>query len=232
MVKKNVRELRLVQGRSPAPTIEIQADSLDRQGLYLGQIVSRALADHASKHVDSIATVHALGGMSVTFHVHAWSEFLIVAGDAKVLQAISAALARHPGVDYRHGEDMLPREGRPTYHVEHGRLWEVEDALTWYSADSLDGEGDDEGNDAEDEDIGEDEDSDDNSLADVGTTGPVRRAGRMNAARADARVSTIRRQIEKVFGLPEGSVALCGPDKKPMKGSALIKTLRSRWPES
>jgi hypothetical protein len=61
---------------------------------------------------------------------------------------------------------------------------------------------------------------------------PTKRKGRVNVARSDAKVSTIRRQIEKVFGLPEGSVLLCGPDKKSLKGNARIRTLRGRWEDN
>ncbi|CAB3690756.1 hypothetical protein [Paraburkholderia rhynchosiae] len=53
--------------------------------------------------------------------------------------------------------------------------------------------------------------------------------GRFRAARADARVGSIKRRIERVFGLPEGSVALCGPDGKALRTDARIATLRRRW---
>ncbi|WP_213779534.1 hypothetical protein [Caballeronia sp. dw_276] len=53
--------------------------------------------------------------------------------------------------------------------------------------------------------------------------------GRFRAARADASVGSIRRRIERVFGLPDGSVALCGPDGKALRADARIATLRRRW---
>ena len=84
--------------------------------------------------------------------------------------------------------------------------------------------------DGEDDDEDKDEDKADND--DASFSARAKRKGRLNVARADAKVSTIRREIERVFGLPEGSVALCGPDKKRLKGNALIKTLRRRWEES
>jgi hypothetical protein len=57
----------------------------------------------------------------------------------------------------------------------------------------------------------------------------TQKAGRLRAARADAHVGSIRRRIERVFGLPEGSVALCGPDGKVLRADAKIATLRRRW---
>ncbi|SAL79940.1 hypothetical protein [Caballeronia telluris] len=53
--------------------------------------------------------------------------------------------------------------------------------------------------------------------------------GRFRAARADARVGTIKRRIERVFGLPEGSVVLLGPNGNALRADAKIGTLRRRW---
>ncbi|MDO8268116.1 MAG: hypothetical protein Q7T32_09845 [Moraxellaceae bacterium] len=52
---------------------------------------------------------------------------------------------------------------------------------------------------------------------------------RFRRARSDASVGRIRETIEKMFGLPEGSVQLCGPDKSPLRADARIRTLRRRW---
>jgi hypothetical protein len=57
----------------------------------------------------------------------------------------------------------------------------------------------------------------------------VKAPGRYRAARADASVGSIRRQIERVFGLPEGSVSLRGPDGKALRSDARIAILRRRW---
>ena len=52
---------------------------------------------------------------------------------------------------------------------------------------------------------------------------------RYRIARADASVAGIKANIEKVFGLPAGSVSLCGPNNKPLRADAKIATLRKRW---
>lgn len=52
---------------------------------------------------------------------------------------------------------------------------------------------------------------------------------RHRAARADASVGTIKRKIEKTFGLPRGSISLLGPDGRSLRANALISTLRRRW---
>ena len=52
---------------------------------------------------------------------------------------------------------------------------------------------------------------------------------RYRPARKDATVGSIKRQIESVFGLPEGSVALLSPDGRKLNANAKIGILRKRW---
>jgi len=49
---------------------------------------------------------------------------------------------------------------------------------------------------------------------------------RSKRARRDARVATIERSIEKVYGLPKNSVRIVNPDGKDARGDKLIATLR------
>lgn len=52
---------------------------------------------------------------------------------------------------------------------------------------------------------------------------------RFKAARSDASVKTIQSEIEKVFGLPRGSVCLLNPDNQKAKATSSIKRLRDKW---
>lgn len=54
-------------------------------------------------------------------------------------------------------------------------------------------------------------------------------SNRQRSVRSDAKVRTIQRNIELYFGLPEGSVRLCNPDRSIIHPSAKIGTLRNRW---
>lgn len=116
-----------------------------------------------------------------------------------------------------------------------------EDADTWYSkghsltdqaeeseVDSQPIEEDEEGEDWEIEESGAEDEED----TDLMMAAAERKAAGYRAARSDARVSSIRAAIEEVFGLPAGSVALCGPDRRALRGNARIRTLRKRWEES
>ena len=52
---------------------------------------------------------------------------------------------------------------------------------------------------------------------------------RYKKARKDASISTIQKQIEKVFGLPEGSAQLVDSKRAPMKLESTIDDLRQDW---
>ncbi len=52
---------------------------------------------------------------------------------------------------------------------------------------------------------------------------------RFNAARSDASVAAIRRSIEEIFDLPEGSVQLVRPDGTKKRSNASIASLRGEW---
>lgn len=52
---------------------------------------------------------------------------------------------------------------------------------------------------------------------------------RSRKARKNANVGSIRSTVEKMLGLPDGSVAFCNPDGSHLKANAKIATLRKRW---
>jgi hypothetical protein len=217
MIKRSVSELHFIAGRDPLPTIEIQVESLEAQGLHLSEIICSTLSHFAENNPESRATIYSYSTMSVNFQTQSWSEFLIVAGDKKVLKALYSAFSNFPKVNSRYSDYIAPSDGTKHYHVEGGQLWQVEDAATWYSALPDEAEEDQE---LMVEPLESDEDCEDDDDFSEGM------------ARPDAKVATIRQKIEELFGLPEGSVALCGPDGRALKGNAFIKTLRRRWEDA
>ena len=56
-----------------------------------------------------------------------------------------------------------------------------------------------------------------------------RRARRKNVLRVDASVGTGQRKIEKVFGLPHGSVRLMKPKGKSAKSNMSVGGLLDKW---
>ena len=248
MITRSTSELHFANSRDPLPTVEVQAKSLEAQGLVLSQVVSSSLIRFATKNPTCKATIYMYGTISVNFHEPDWSEFLIVAGDKRVLKAIEIAFSNLPGVKSRYSDYVPPSEGIRAFHLEDGQLWRCLDDATWYSDSPAGEKKDHESVDKPSESTAAVEDDEDNWWSPTSGTEPessevdgddVLQVGRtpeqparFRAARSDAKVVSIRQSIEQVFGLPEGSVALCGPDGRALRGDAFIKTLRRKWQDA
>jgi len=62
--------------------------------------------------------------------------------------------------------------------------------------------------------------------------GPTQRTQsgvRFRKARSDSTLGTLQSVIERVFGLPEGSVRIVRPDGRKMRSDALVRSVRKRW---
>ena len=78
---------------------------------------------------------------------------------------------------------------------------------------------------AVDEEERSEEDGEDDWLSPIGES-KVQRPRRI---RGDALVGTTQSRIEKMLGIPHGSVALCKPDGSHWRANVKIGTLRKRW---
>lgn len=248
-MRKTVQELKFVKSRTALPSVEVQMESLEEQDLHLVLIAAQTLRKFAAQNPQITATIYSYATPSFNFdNQPGFSEFLVVAGDKSVLHALGGAFKALAGVKSRYSDYVSPSDCIASYHIEDGRLWEPEDTVTWYSVatddsaenDMNDDWGDEspEGNDDEEaspelvKELLENfslENHDEDTNVQQASSNSTKRIGR--AARADASVGTIRRTIEEYFGLPSGSVALCGPDGRALRGDALIRTLRRRWQE-
>lgn len=252
MMTRAVSDLQFVKTRDPLPTVEVLAESLEEQGLSIDGVVVPVLRRLAAENQDLRATISVLGRSSVSFHRETFSEFLLIAGPQRVLQAVRSAFDSRQGIEVRSGDYVLAKDATPAFHLEDGLLWEPEDSLTWFCrseppvrrpvvvegsqsgvAQLPGSEQDDEGTpDGASADAWVRQAVDPSDVQNYPAPGrQFIRAARYRAARNDATVSRIRQTVEEVFGLPAGSVALCGPDGRHMRGDAFIKTLRRRWEE-
>jgi hypothetical protein len=218
----------------PIPTIEIDTDSIadiDRM-----RTIRRTLASLANGDTETRATIYVHANVSFNFHEMTNSDFIGVVGPMSVLQSLQSEFSRVPGVRIRFSDYISTRDSVMAYHLEDGALWVPEDAVTWCSVDSPTSSCTDSAEPALPSDTGNEQELSDGFDEDFPDEGEVDLKGfriespaRYRAARADASIGSIRRQIETVFGLPEGSVALCGPDGRPLRADAKIATLRRRW---
>ncbi|RAS31905.1 hypothetical protein [Paraburkholderia bryophila] len=234
MTTKPESELNFKKSSEPIPTVEIDTDSIS--DLERMRTIRRTLASLASKEPSMRATIYVHATVSFNFHEMTNSDFIGVAGPLSILQALQSELSRLPGARSRLSDYISTRESVMAYHLEHGNLWVPEDALTWSSVESRSEDGGRSPQSLECDDTGtekavieeiEDELPEEDEVNLKGFR--IESAARYRAARADASIGSIKRQIESVFGLPEGSVALCGPDGKALRSDARIATLRRRW---
>lgn len=222
MLKRPVNELKFVKSRNPIPAVEIDIDSIP-EGFYgYSDLVTKALSSVAEKSHKLLATVYVYQSMSVSFHQNTWSAFLGVAGDKNLLDVLLHEFYAAKIDNVRHGEYIESSSAIKEFHIQDGYVWQPLEADTWYTVLQHDTEGSEIV--ATEPETLEDELPQDNEYEFFSST-PTR----YRVARSDASVGTIRRKVEKIFGLPEGSVILCGPDGKALRRDAKIATLRKRW---
>ncbi|HCL4400375.1 hypothetical protein [Pseudomonas aeruginosa] len=242
MIKKPVSELNFVNSSSPLPTVEVDSNSIENAGFSIHHTALQVLIRLAEQDASLRTTLYLYASTSINFREPGFSEFLLVAGPQKVLLALGASFKQLPEVKSRFSDYVSPASALRTFHVEGGLVWEQEDANTWYSNDQNLVELTEELEDTEEDSqpIEEDDweieepgaEAEAEEETDLIVAAAERKAARYRAARSDARISSIRAAIEEVFGLPAGSVALCGPDRRALRGDARIRTLRKRWEES
>lgn len=221
------------------PTVEIDVDSLPEGHFGYSDLVESALAPLATANSGLRVTVYVYEGPSVNFGDYGHSAFIGVAGSSLALPALHSAFSGVSGVKVRHSDQISQSQALRQYHLEGGRFWIPEEEHVWCADGEEEVKAD---TDAEPDDSSADEDvpgqepdmqgnAEHDELCEDDTTAGMRTQmpTRFRAARSDASVGTIARSIEEVYGLPEGAVALRGPDKKALRSDATIRTLRKRW---
>jgi hypothetical protein len=232
-------ELEFVASREPLATVEVDIDSIPPDFYGYADIIARGLAAFAAGSQKPRATVYVLQTDSVSFHEPTYSAFFAVAGSGRALEQIHSAFAAVEGVRVRYSDSIRPRDGLVQFHIQDGLVWQPEDAITWYSsgdfvdaslaaqpeaaATHTDEVKDDTQAEAVEGEVGND------THGTAASPAGVPSGVRFRRARSDASIGAIRRSIENIFGLPAGSVKLCGPEGRPLRSDAAVRTLRKRW---
>ena len=229
MIQKSELELSFVEAKGPLPTVEVDLDSIPADMYGYGDLVAKALQGYLNSSPSTVATVYDYHTQSVNFRGPTSSAFLLVAGSDEILARLLYAFKKVPGIRARYSDSIpISSSTFKQFHLQDGRVWRPADSVTWYS----EGDDDDIGGDGqvEVEEIPSEWPADEGDPLDSSTKGTkISVARRSRNARADAQVGSIIKAIEKTFGLPEGSVAICGPDRTRFRPDMLISTLRKRW---
>lgn len=229
MLRKSFRELNFVPAKEPIPTVEVDIDSLPEQNYGCADILRKSLDAFALAHPTLVATIYIYVGPSTNFIKPTYSAFIGVAGPTSFLKGAYDAFAAIKGAGVRYSDYIRASDGRCELHIEDGKVWLCDEPGEWYS---IQGGTAFPTTGADDVDLGvaePDADAIDGATQAASASDRSDTPVRFRAARADAGVGTIRATIESVFGLPAGSVALCGPDGKSLRADATIRTLRKRW---
>lgn len=230
IIRRPQNELAFIDAGEPLMTVEVDLDSIPSHYHYTcDELVVLALRPFAKKDLRFRATIFVKEMGSMTFRERTNSAFFGVAGpgEGALLESIRKIFKRIPDVRARISDSIKFDNWSRHFHVQDGLIWLPDDATTWAANDGgVDQTLDDQ---PEAGSLEAYEDAESPAVYQPQPNTKEQTPSRFRAARADASVSSIRAQIEKVFGLPEGAVSLCGPDKKPLRGNATIGTLRKRW---
>jgi hypothetical protein len=219
-----------VKGSGAFPTVEVDAQSLEEAGIdfYLDEVCKALEPIKGNKRP---TTIYVLESPSFNFGQAGHSYFIGVAGTEKSLALVGDHFKSLDGVNSRYSEYIPASRASKAVHVEMGEIWVPHEEDSWIAFSFTEQPVLE---DSSEEDIEVDEfdiadllnEMQSNDLEEIEkVTKPLR----VRAARKDASVGSVRKTIERIFGLPEGSVLLCGPDRVVLRSDARIGTLRKRW---
>ena len=224
MIETTATDLNLVWPNAPIPTVEVDLNSIPEELFGYDNLVFQAIQPFVAGFPKIRVTIYVYQGPSVNFHEHTFSAFFGVAGQKKkeLLELILHSFRKISGVKVRNSDYIDASMGLSEFHIENGVVWRPADAVTWYSETQHNNDND--GEKDENVDIANDQEYI-NREKQRRNSSPAR----FRAARSDTTVGVIRAKMEEIFGLPEGSIALCDPEGNHMRSDARIGTLRKRW---
>lgn len=239
MIVRQLTELNVVGIGASVSTFEIDEHEMTAAACGYEELMESVLVPLAAANLGLRASVYGHCGAGVNFRRADCANFFSVAGDRRVFDALFALFRGIEGLSVLSCNHVHPMPGSPQYHLEDGMYWRQEDAGVWYavehgskgSGERLAGEGQET---LPRNEPGREDDSPDGRVGPGANTTAANSSYteeplRFQAARSDASIGSIARSIEAVFGLPDGSVALRGPDRKVLRPDATIRTLRRRW---
>lgn len=220
------------------PTVEIDSDSLEERGIYLHlEPLFNFLKNKAS--LNHLATIYTAEFESFNFGTPCNSIFISIVG-ANWLEEILNLYKSIRGVRARYSDSLDLSEMNCTFQVESGKAWEPYEPEIWKAIESSTSIVNATSKTAfDDADYGEEFIDIENPLESLLPSAPFSqdsnkissdvKIGRVRRARADASVKSIQKNIERIFGLPIGSVKLTRPSGRAFNEDAKMIDFRNAW---
>ena len=228
-MKKPAAELHFIHSRNSLPSVEINMDSIPHGFCGIGNFVVHALLPMVTESPAMVASLYVFREESCNFGRPGVSVFIGVGRNRAILNTLLEAFRSIEGIDAGLGEYINPSRAECAFHIQEGYVWRPLDAETWYfeMPESLQNIVPPMTADTNESDERKD------PVEEIRTHPPAFSRSPhpvyVQAARWNARVGSMRQTIEKMFGLPQGSVALLGPDGNPLQESTKMETLRKQW---
>ena len=200
MITRRSDELKFRRSTRPLETVEVDIESLEEVGKDFPDTLYESLTLFAESNEERRASIYIYLTPSCNFKELTYSGFIGVVGGRRVLDLLYKSFRSIKGVNVRFSDGINPNESILDYHIENGLVWRPLEAYTWYAIE------------------GEEEEKSSNE-----------KPSRYRSARKDATIRSIKKQIESVFRLPEGSIVLLRRDGRKLRADAKIGTLRKCW---
>lgn len=196
--------------------------------------LAKALVDLAEAHETSELLCSMSSGPSVEFGHHGYSVWIACVGSPPMVKACGDLIEEIiPPHSLRRGRVDGSQQWVQRIRMADGRVWVPDDAATWRSVDvgPLTFEDLEEESEPVSLERSLDFEQDDDVASTASSTSKSRRTRRAHVAHSDVKVSYYQKKIEKMFGLPEGSVKFVNPDGSVSRANLLVGNLRARWEE-
>ena len=210
-------ELKFRRSKRPLATVEVDIESLEEAGKDFPDTLYESLKLFAESDEECRASIYLYETESCNFISRkrelTYSIFIGVAGGGRrVHNVLYKSFSSIKGVNVKFSDSINPNKSILEYHIENGLVWRPYEAGVPYAEKK-----------SEDLEFPIEEEEEEKSSNE--------KPSRCRSARKDATVRSIKKQIESVFRLPEGSVALLSSDGSELRANAKIGTLRQRFEE-
>lgn len=190
-----------------------------------------ALIDLAEEHESSELVCSTTCGASVDFGHTGFSVWIACAGSPPMIRACADLIKEIvPSHCLRRDIVSSSQDWVKRIQMADGHVWQPADAATWENLVEKPNEEPRASDDVGVEDDGYVDDEDWSVLDEV-TAAEAKKKKRRNVAQGGVKISYYQRKVEKMLGLPEGSVKFVNRDGTVSKSNQLIRNLRARWEE-